>query len=409
MKTATVWQVAALGAALMFTVALARAEQKDAAVEAGDAAALTTQLEPRELSNAIATWSLAFEPQTQPFAQEPGGISGTVHRGLIKLPGGPAQALPYLWHQSQSRLYLDLNRNRDLTDDTNGVFSSAAGPSSGFYQSFTNVELFYTNTLGEQRALVDLNCYRYRDLPHLNASCRSFWEGKISLGGTEWQVGRVEDLSAPGSELREPFLLLRPWSERQKPFFLQDGSLDAFAAGRNLYLDGAGWRLDWVREGAAGQGALKLTLTPERFETGELKLSGQYIGRLVLGGGKNGCTVVLNEPGASVRVPLETYHRVQVSLRQGDKRAARETDRYYGGRQSEPKVVVGTNQPATLAAGGPLTNLVAVTRRGNNLNLDYRLVGAGGEAYTLLGAREAPGFAAFKGETQVASGKFEFG
>ena len=138
------------------------------------------------------------------------------------------------------RYYLDLNRNRDLTDDTNGVFSSAAGPSSGFYQSFTNVELFYTNTLGEQRALVDLNCYRYRDLPHLNASCRSFWEGKISLGGTEWQVGRVEDLSAPGSELREPFLLLRPWSERQKPFFLQDGSLDAFAAGRNLYLDGAG-------------------------------------------------------------------------------------------------------------------------------------------------------------------------
>jgi hypothetical protein len=271
------------------------------------------------------------------------------------------------------------------------------------------VTLFYTNALGEQRALVDLNCYRYRDLPHFNAGCRSFWEGKVLLGGTEWQVGRVDDLSAHGNEPPQPYLVLRPWSERERAFFVQDGSLDAFAAGRTLYLDGAGWRLDWAREAAGAEPALRLTLTPEKFETGELKLAGQFIGRLVLSGGKGGCTVVLNEPAASVRVPQGSYYAAQACLRRGDRRAAREAERYYGGQPGRPTLVIATNQPATLVAGGPLTNTVAVTRRGNNLSLDYRLVGAGGEAYTLLGRREAPAFAAFKGDAQVASGKFEFG
>mgnify|MGYP005844522091 CR=1 FL=1 len=409
MKTTGPWQTAALAGVLLLAHPAAGAGEIGGGPALQGDAPLPVVLHYRELSNSIATWSLAFDPQTQPFVREPAGISGTVHRGLIKLPGGPAQAIAFLWHPSDSRLYLDLNRNRDLTDDTNGVFAAASGQSSGFFQSFANVTFFYTNGLGEQRAMVDLNCYRYRDLPHFNAGCRSFWEGKVLLGGTEWQVGRVDDLSARSSAPPEPYLVLRPWSERGRAFYVQDGSLDAFAAGRRLYLDGAGWRLDWTRETTGAEPALRLTLTPEKFETGELKLAGQYIGRLVLSGGKAGCTVVLNEPGVSVRVPQGSYYGAQVCLRRGDRRAARETDRYNGGRPGQPKLVIATNQPATLVAGGPLTNTVAVTRRGNNLSLDYRLVGAGGEAYTLLGLREAPAFAAFKGDAQVASGQFEFG
>ena len=71
--------------------------------------------------------------------------------------------------------------------------------------------------------------------------------------------------------------------------------------------------------------------------------------------------------------------------------------------------IVSVTKPAMLAVGGPLTNSVAVNRQGRALNLSYQLLGAGGEASQLLGARRQPEFAAYRAGKKVASGKFEFG
>jgi hypothetical protein len=52
-----------------------------------------------------------------------------------------------------------------------------------------------------------------------------------------------------------------------------------------------------------------------------------------------------------------------------------------------------------------------VQRRGHSLNLQYRLVGAGGETYQPLrqDPNEPPRFTIYRGEKEIASGKFEFG
>jgi hypothetical protein len=61
--------------------------------------------------------------------------------------------------------------------------------------------------------------------------------------------------------------------------------------------------------------------------------------------------------------------------------------------------------------GGPLTNSVAVSRRGSSLYLSYQLLGAAGRTYSRidLDRSKPPEWTAYRGDTKVGSGKFEFG
>jgi hypothetical protein len=72
---------------------------------------------------------------------------------------------------------------------------------------------------------------------------------------------------------------------------------------------------------------------------------------------------------------------------------------------------VTDKSPATLTVGGPLTNTVMVNRRGQELRLDYELVGAGGQAYQLPNRDplKPPAFTVYKGTKKIASGTFEYG
>ncbi len=73
-------------------------------------------------------------------------------------------------------------------------------------------------------------------------------------------------------------------------------------------------------------------------------------------------------------------------------------------------ITVDEKKPAVLTAGGPLTNSVAVSRRGKYLALNYQLLGAGGPYQFVNQDRShPPEFAVYHGDKKVASGKFEFG
>jgi hypothetical protein len=139
---------------------------------------------------------------------------------------------------------------------------------------------------------------------------------------------------------------------------------------------------------------------------GELKLTGQFIKRVILHGSK--FTVVMDQPEPVVKVPVGSCGPCQVQLKQGKGEAFREAAR-FAGSQSGNATTVSASKPAVFAVGGPLTNSVAVVRQGRALNLSYQLLGAGGETYQMLGARQQPEFAAYRGGKKVASGKFEFG
>ena len=303
------------------------------------------------------------------------------------------------WDKSQRKLYLDLNRNQDLTDDPDGVFSASG---KGSYQTFTNIHLSATNPSGEWRLLMDLNLYDFgRGSMDGYASLRSFYEGQVELAGKSWQVGYVKELLRGTSSAESDRLLLRPWEARAQAFSLNDRSADTCALRQKLFLQDQayGTKVSFEKEGGASK--LKLELTPQQTPLGELKLSGEYVHRLVLEGARD-CTAVFDAPPSVLQVPLGTYHHVQVRLKKGD-------DEAFG--DFDVKVAVTDKTAATLPVGGPLTNSVAVSRAGHVLRLSYQLVGSGGKPYALVyqGQRKAPEFAIYKGDRRLAGGKFEFG
>lgn len=131
---------------------------------------------------------------------------------------------------------------------------------------------------------------------------------------------------------------------------------------------------------------------------GGLNLEGQGIEKLVLWSG-GGSRKEFNRPGESLTLPVGTYTLREVRLEGG----------YVSDVRQPFTVTVTTDKPAVLTVGAPLSQTVRVQRRGSILVFNYELVGAGGEKYRGGNRGQPPRFAVYKGDEEIASGKFEFG
>ena len=194
-----------------------------------------------------------------------------------------------------------------------------------------------------------------------------------------------------------------------------------------MFFEGHACQLDWSAEPRGREEGLALRLTEQPTALGELRVTGSFIQRLVLTGGPY--VVVLAQPPASVKVPPGRYHPYRVWLNQGKAEAYFNYGVPQSGKANVVEEISGSQMPvlgppppeqavevdegrtAVLAVGGPLTNCVSATHRGQNLLLDYRLVGAGGGDYWLAsgGDRKAPEFAVARLGTRIGSGQFEYG
>ena len=134
---------------------------------------------------------------------------------------------------------------------------------------------------------------------------------------------------------------------------------------------------------------------------GELKVTGTDLHRLILTA-KPAMTVVLDQPAGTVKLPVGSYALEEIWLRKGET----EVLRLNAGR-----VAVDEQQPATLVAGGPLTNSVEAKSQGENLQFNYKLLGADGGVYQFPRPdyKHPPECAVFQGTNRLATGTFEFG
>jgi hypothetical protein len=201
--------------------------------------------------------------------------------------------------------------------------------------------------------------------------------------------------------------MLRPWEARQSAFSLDGRSLDGFRLTPNLFLDRQAYRVEAVAIASNGAPAVLMTFKPVEVELGELKLTGKFVDRVLLRGGppQELWTVILDRPPASAKVPTGLYGESGVRIESGGTRAL--VKQFYG--SAPVPVSVAAAKPAVLALGGPLTNRVSVAPRGGRLQLDYSLVGVGGQQYELVGATNRPQFAVYRGGTRIHAGNFEFG
>jgi hypothetical protein len=365
--------------------------------------AVSAHLDYREVSYSFVTWSLQVTVRSSAFTKEPTLSQSKVIRGLLQLGGGGSNEMAFVWDRAAGKLYLDLNRNLDLTDDPAGVFSSLGG-AMDFYQTFTNIRLPFKTPGGNHQALVDLNFSSYGAL-NCSAAMRSCWQGKVTLQGEEWQVGLLGNVFGPRPSLESGSLLLRPWTERNKPFSLLSGSLEGFPFSRKLFFGNRAYELQCANEGQGDVAKVRIQFTEQRPSIGELKITGDNVQRVTLEGGPY--MVVIDKPEAVVRVPVGSYGPSKVCLRKGEAEAYLDQRTQFS---AAGRIVVNATKPAVLTAGGPLTNLVSVSRQGRKLSLNYQLAGAGG-AYQLVNQDRLhpPEFTVYQGDKKVASGKFEFG
>jgi len=368
--------------------------------------AQTVDLQYKELKFSPISFNIRVQTPALGFAKKP-AVSGDATLGILSFGD---ESMGCIWDSSARKLYLDLNGNKDLTDDPGGVFSCPSYYSTRS-QIFTNVHLSFKTASGTHLLAGDLHFYQYGDL-NCSMSLRSFWEGKVSLQGRDWQIGLVENPARKLGDLRSGYLVLRPWEGRVKSFNLQDNSAAGFAFCTNLFFGNKAYRIKGVLTTKENTPGYQLELTEQEAVLGELKLPGQFIERLVLAGqqSKKPFTVALDRPGAVAQIPEGSYYQCEARLEQGGAAAYYERDRYYG---ASPKAVVTIKPaaPALLAVGGPLTNSVTVKRKGKSLSLNYSLLGMGGAAYQLVDQNRSdpPRFTILQAGKKVGSGKFAYG
>ncbi len=279
------------------------------------------------------------------FSREPMYSGPGVFRGQLKLGKDTNMFIPFAWDEHQQRLYLDLNRNGDLTDDPSGVFTAARRD----LQLFRGIPLGFPSNQGGYQVKVDAHVFGQGGsggTVRVFLYVRSLWDGAVELNGKKWYVavidkpdGRIGPALAD-KEISDR-MVLRPWAERDKPFLWWHAALpymhdlshvklvtfpyryagnaevfDAFNLPANLFLEGQAYRLDYQVERPGDQAGLALSF--QRFQTplGKLHLGGGFIHRIVLDSGalSDGFTAVVDDPASDVEVPVGIYPRQLVLL-----------------------------------------------------------------------------------------------
>jgi len=364
----------------------------------------TVRLDYQETDYHAINWSASLTARTAPFPKEPAPASGKIVRGVLNFGDEASNSIPFVWQRDAGKLFLDLNRNQDLTDDAAGTFSAPLRrPLS--YQTFTNIHLRFDTPAGSYPVLADLRFWDYGTRPGCSLGLRSFWQGRATLAGQDWQAGVIPNGLSATTAADQGYLLLRPWDRRNRAFNTADGSLEAFAFAKKLFVGGRAYQVKRILETRNGENRPALEFTEQPVALGELRITGQYLQRLMLPGGPY--LVILDRPANMTKVPIGSYSQPNIVLAQGGATAFCNSGQWPSGK----RIFVDDKTPTILAVGGPLTNSVTASRHGRDLRLDYRLLGAGEATYQLADANRSqpPEFAIYQADKKIVSGKFEFG
>jgi len=336
----------------------------------------------------------------KPFLKEPETSQHHVFRGMLQFGQDTNNPVALIWDQPRQKLYLDLNRNRDLTDDPGGVFSST---NKGFRQTFTNVTVPVKTATGLQPVILDWQCFTDEKAgwAYTRLASHSLWQTKVTFAGQEWQVAAVDNLFGQEGPAAAKFLLLRPWAARTNRVSLYDRTSGIVPFPERLFWLGQAFQLERRFDTSGATPVCKLEFPPRQPPLTELRLSGEFVYYAVLRD-TNGYTAVLREPQGTVQVPQGIYTVSATWLKKGSAEAF---------QLAGQPVVLKTATATNLVLGGPLTNWVVLNRSGRKLLMNYQLRGADGRSYRLAeqDRTKPPEFTVHHGAKKVLSGRFAFG
>jgi len=192
-----------------------------------------------------------------------------VSRGTLKFLESGKDEIRFIWDRNEGKLWLDLNRNGDLSDDPSGMFASPLTRRSGDsrnHAEFKAIPVTYNLPEGRAKGLMDLTLMAYGEQINTTVNWRSCWLGKARFQGRDWQVGILPRLGPnQGSRVMQD-LLLRPWERQAEPFLVGEGSAETMVFPENVFLGQEGYRL--TRKFESQDGAIQASLVARSFFDG---------------------------------------------------------------------------------------------------------------------------------------------
>jgi len=332
------------------------------------------------------------------FKTEPAYEGDDLLRAAIPLGQNQTEFVGFAWDKTAGRLYVDTNRNLDLTDDSGSPYRPAAA--NGPLTVFENVRLtIERNGIPLEYVLqVRLGSEWMSDVLVVSG-----WQGRVTFGETEFEVTVVDNLDgALGQE--DQFYLTVPGeaSEASARAQLDDLFIDSIAWGvpGHLAVAGATYAVDTAFEMTEQGVAVRARFLSPQEPLAEVRIQGKYIRELVLAD-QNASVCLVYTPGDRVRLPAGMYSVNSALLEDGWELGYPRNGNAYR---------VTTERPATLPVGGPLRQRITAERHVNRLDLSLEVTGAGGLPYSRNGQFAAPAqFAVYRGDSQVHTGTFEYG
>lgn len=341
----------------------------------------------------------------EPFTAEPDIGDRVVCRGILYCDSlnSDGSNMGFLWDKSEGKLYLDLNRDGDLTNDPNGVLTGEGERDGGYiHQVFPEFQLSLSADSSRHRYNISANLISYSGSKWKNAdfSVQSGYEGSIELNGEPWSFRIIDALKGrikPGD-------LLSVFPEA-------DGGqeLSFLPLTENLFLFDRCYAVDFeFKPGDNQTPRLWCRLTEKEVPLASLRLDGQGVGWFVFG---NEDTLVLPRLSEdAMTAPVGEYHCKGLFL----KPLSNAYPPAHPQNVRKIAVSVAADTDNVLKVGAPLNHSVTIERSGRVLTFNHQLIGGGGETYdfrmlTGYASDNKPAVTIYKGDVQLASGEFEYG
>ena len=328
------------------------------------------------------------------FKKEPSFQGHDVIRNILAGTKGESTMLCFAYDLTANKLYIDLNRNLDLTDDPTGIREpddfDVSIPQQGVTIPYRVTMRYFKNTGN----------------PQFYLRVSSGWTGKVTLAGKTYMIGLLD--MPDGTLGSSGKFFIDEWTDEMDGQKLRDHPLGNISGiPHHLFLQGVYYELGYKYvPGEAGQTDLMFTAKPIEVPLGALAFEGENLRRVTLHDKLNGpVCVVLDRPGPIVQVPVGKYEAESVILSDNEKNG------FLLKGDQELKFAVTADQPASLKLGAPLKQVISATTGWHHIAFYQKYVGVTEEEYRLIGNKPptAPTFTVSKNGQTVANCKFSYG
>lgn len=349
------------------------------------------------------------------FTKEPDLGKGKIYKKILQIGKDEKTFLPFAWNKTQGKLYIDFNRNLDLTDDPNNMFIASH---TRYFQNFQNIPIILF--IKDHPVTYHLNMITIFDMRgtnvFVNVDVDSSWQGEIDLLQLKARMTVFDDLDgeinlprggtffslSSSSKVNDKYTLV-PLSFKDQPSSYTAGSFHSFTQlpiSSKLHINGNSYKVGYEFEKQGEDTLLKVSFKEAKPDFGTLRLPGQYIKELILYGEYQ---VLLFSPSPEARIPWGSYTKEKILLQKPGSSREFSTDISKG-------FFLNKDEVYEFRAGAPLKSLVKINPFWRpRITLEYQLLGIGEEEYTGFDSLNPPRFEIYKGDKKIFADKFQFG